>query len=146
MKSFIIICNATPASLHEAFTHVETVAFARTNAFVNAEFDTSGDKMTIKLHGHAKQPRGLKHLSWSAIECLSVNSFIKSSPCKVGTSTKVFFKQAKTLDDYIVKLSKKQVTKAQHNALFKTVLSVIGSSFVNHNQDVATLHFKNQHS
>lgn len=104
----------------------------RRHAFVNGVFERTGGMLRVVLQGHGSLPAALKSVAWKDIQCTTVSDAIKASPCAVGASTKLFFRHAKTLDDYIHKVGDGTVAKGEHGALWRVILSTFRGDFVNH--------------
>jgi len=136
----------TPYDIFLFFTSKKMLKFITTFKFVNGIFLFKRNTYHITLKGIKTVPKYLIDIEWSSIKCYqNPVSYLKHSPCSVGHSTpKVFFKYAHTLDDYILKLYMCKITYEQHFELWKFLFCdfFYKQSFINHNHDVNTLHFK----
>lgn len=135
--------TATPQGVFKVFSSPVCVGLARSCPMMNGYFERKGKKLRIHLQTHPKLPNTLQTIPWEEISCDSVSTHIKASPCTTGSQrNKVFYKKAKTLGDYIVRLDRREISVREHSSLFKFLFEFFPRSFINHNFDVNTLHFK----
>lgn len=138
-KNSLTLSNDNAEDLHKSLCAPATVQFIKGHSFVSAKHNNK--RMTLVSE---PKPTNARKVAWKDISCAAERdcSFIKRSPCKYGMSNKVFFKKARFLKDYISKLATGVITKQEHLKLFEVVDRVCGKKYVNHNRDVALLHFK----
>jgi len=140
--NLVCTCNASAVGLYHLFSHPDVVKECKRAKFVNASFTKRGSTYDVVIHLYNTLPADWKKVQWPDIDCRSVDGDIKGSPCKVGSSKKVFYRCASTLKDYIQKLANDKISKSSHVKLFAQVFKIVGPDFVNHNRDVKLLHFK----
>jgi hypothetical protein len=143
-EKLLINTQSNPRSVYLAFSHQIVQRFVRKFAFVNARFGRRGTKISISLRGFKTYPKHAVSLPWSKIKCKSIRRNIKSSPCSIASNnTKIFYRRATDLRDYIMKL-KTTISYAEHLTLFRYTFKMLNQSFVNSNREIKILHFKNR--
>jgi len=140
VKKKIIVTASSASNLFDKLQSKNLKPFTRQHAFINGSVKKSKQTITMTLNGHAHAPV-FQNMSWTAIKCRSLNSFIKATPCSVGSRKKVFFRHARDLKHYLTQINGK-ITRKHHIELFKACFKTLGTSFINHNRDIAFLHFK----
>jgi hypothetical protein len=86
--------------------------------------------------------------TWDEIKCTTVNSWIKTTPCDIGSSTKMFVKLKGTkrhagLGSYIYALSIGQVTKEHHKLFVHELMRLMqDKNILIHNEEVDWFHLK----
>lgn len=135
--------SRTASAAHLAFISPEVTRFVSRYIFVNATFKyLPGNKMLITFTGHQQYPLS-RQVPWADIHCRRVSDFLKTSPCTVGTQRpKIFFRHSRTLGEYIRHLNRGVVTRSQHHSLWDAIFGLFPNGFINHNEDVDILHFK----
>ena len=137
-------CRATPDGFWELFQRAPE---APPDVFVNATFhyESRTDRYRVTFHVHDKNRYSLPSMTWSHVRCRTLTRHIKVDPCEKGRpgSSKVFFRKAKTLSDYISRIRTDKISRMEHDELFSVILETFHQkSFHNHNLDVPFLHFK----
>lgn len=82
---------------------------------------------------------------WSDVKCKSVNQWIKTTPCTVGTSTKIFIKYksneyAAGFAIYLLMIMAGEITEKMHLE-FVRALQIMDNCII-HNEDVDWFHIK----
>ena len=102
-----------------------------------------------KLHLQAVSVKSWKQYpSWNQIQCKKYNDFIKTSPCKIGTNTKIFVKLKSNeyfggFSTYIVALHLGIIDKKDHIEFVKSMKKTFKNNPVRvHNEDVDWFHLK----
>ena len=85
---------------------------------------------------------------WSEVACKTVNSLVKSSPCTIGQSVKIFLKCKSNelvagFGIYVWMLLSGEVTKEEHVAFVQALKKTMGEKqIICHNEDVDWFHLK----
>jgi hypothetical protein len=86
--------------------------------------------------------------TWDEIQCTTVNSWIKTTPCDIGSHTKMFLKLKGTkrhagLGSYIYALSTGKITKEKHKRFVQELMHVMQDKNISiHNEEVDWFHLK----
>jgi hypothetical protein len=86
--------------------------------------------------------------TWDEINCKTINSWIKTTPCDIGSSTKMFLKLKGTknhagLGSYIYALTTGLITKEHHKFFVKELSRVMQNKYIwIHNEEVDWFHLK----
>lgn len=140
-------CDRTADAVYKVLMSPDVLGLATSYAFVNATFQyLPNNKVIITFTGKNVYPTSRRVL-WVDIQCNSVSDFIKASPCTAGKNAIIFFRYSRTLGEYIRHLHNGVVSRAQHTTLWNVVfnmfpVSAFPNGFVNHNEGVDLLHFK----
>ena len=120
------------------------------NNLIQTQFNKpfySHEKST--LHLVAKSVKSWnQYPKWHEIQCTTRNSFIKSSPCSIGSNIKLFVKlksniQYAGLGIYIYALHKGIISKQQHKSFVKYLQKTFDKKPIRiHNEDVDWFHVK----
>lgn len=129
--------------VYVAFKHPIVQKFARRNEFINARFtDMGNDTMAVLIQSHPL-PTRWRSIPWDKIRCAPLDGHPDIKPF-CDHEGLIFYRHARDLKQYILKLKNGSITRAKHIALWNQILMHnLPGDFQNHNTDVATLHFKN---
>ena len=102
-----------------------------------------------KLHLQAVSVKSWKQYpSWNEIQCKKYNDFIKTSPCKIGTNTKIFVKLKSNeyfagFSTYIMAIHLGIIDKKKHIDFVKSMKKIFKHNPIRvHNEDVDWFHLK----
>jgi hypothetical protein len=89
-----------------------------------------------------------KKYTWKNIQCKTLNQWMKSSPCKIGTRKKIFLK-LKSNDKmggfglYLFKLHNGSINKEKHIQFVSKMKTLFKQNPIqNHNEDIDWFHVK----
>ncbi|KAG5179797.1 hypothetical protein JKP88DRAFT_241773 [Tribonema minus] len=136
-----LIIECDEGNVYDALNASATLSFARAHPFINGDFKVTGRKINMSIKGHTVAS-GASALPWAQIMCETVSPVIKASPCRVGSTNKVFFKKANDLGDLIAQISRGGVSRGDVTSLFEHLHRILGANYYNDNRDVHVLHFK----
>jgi hypothetical protein len=143
--------NAADAG-YSALTSPKMAAYLAANAGKGRNLIQTAKPFLLSdpvLHLKAKRFRVWPNTPrWSEVQCRTVDRFMKSSPCRIGQSVKIFLKcksneRVAGFGVYVWMLISGQVTKEQHVAFVEELKRTMGDHpIICHNEEVDWFHLK----